>query len=220
MNARLVLGLLGLLLARDALAERPWCRPIEMRAADRESFESLVRERVPTALDHDSFHSCDADEARFATIETVPLPSPDGAEFWAWVECWREKREAGNWECSVEAVRGFRLERKRGSSDSKVAISVRDDARLARKLTSQALALLEGPGKVKACIDDGRHPPMTGKEVRAEFADALGPYRFEQSAGSFTLSRGLISVLFSMPTNEAGSPRVDCWNPVEVLVTS
>jgi hypothetical protein len=220
MNIRISLGVLGLVLAQDAFADRPSCQPVALREADRVDLNAEVGRLVPTELDLGSIFSCKSDGARFASVDTFPVTSPDGAEFWVGVECWQGKRRSTAWECSVQAMRGVRVDRPSGPSPVKVVISPNADPSVAQKLTSRALALLGSPGKLPGCHAGGDKSPKTHKEVVADFEDSLGPYHYDQAAGTFTLSRGLLSITFWLPVGGDEGPRIDCWSVEDIVVTS
>jgi hypothetical protein len=120
----------------------------------------------------------------------------------------------------VQAIRGIRIDRPSGPSPVKVALSSNADPSFARKAISQALALLENPGKMPVCGIDGSHHSMSHKQAMADFQNSLGPYQYEQAAGTFILSRGSLRITFWLPVGEDGAPRIDCWSREDVVVTS
>jgi hypothetical protein len=215
MITRAVLVFLGLLSGK-AYADSTCLKeglPVDARLG----FEAAARNLAPPALDYRSLESCVTEKIRFASIDTLPLYSPDGTEFWTAIECWTGKREVAGWTCRAEAIRGFRFVRASDSRAIKVALSPGADSKFARKWVPKVMALMESGGEASACDTSGS--PMALRELLSDLDDGTGVYRFEKFAGPFKLGRGLLDVTVNTPLDPDGAPLIYCWWREYVVVT-
>jgi hypothetical protein len=182
--------------------------------------EAAARKAVPApALDMSSLHVCRIGRTGYAYIETVSIQDATGAEQWKAVNCFASRKGRGKWECSTWPFRGFHVDAGPGQRAVPVAIVDSTDLDTARRWAAQAFALLKSSGETGPCFEDKQLGVKSFSALHRELGDEFTQIDLQTVKDGFLLTRGSLDIYFQVGAGVDAEARIECWHPVEVVVT-
>lgn len=217
MAVRICFLLLTLLAVRPALAG-DGCRRELLSDEEKAQLATVVMRHTRIAANLATINACK--DTGSVWLETFRAPQKNGAERWFHLWCSRMRAPWPEpWHCIEYPHYGFRADTYPGEPGVWVGIEANANLDAARRDVAQAFALLAGTGDVPICPGDPKDP-KTVEGLRAEFTQGDGFLTFGGTEKSFALEHGWVRLEFERAGREGDLPRLKCWFPVEVVVTS
>jgi len=158
----------------------------------------------------------------YAHLETPVVVDSNGLESWTHLSCAGRDAGRGQWSCDAAPIRGFHISLAPGESPR--PMQVRTDAHgvLNPDLISRAVALLSVPSDVQECLVTGHKRKRSTEWLHRELANTPKTLEYDLWANEsiLQLSNQAMYVEFSIPAHENEAPRIICWAPIEIVVTS
>lgn len=204
-------AILGFLLGGSfAGADMPDCPKSDMPSAAQKGLHKAARREHADPLDVSTLSYCAGGDVAHATVDTVPVPRPDGSEDVSTLWCSGPPDRARDWSCRVERYQAIRVPPATGRPEARVEVGERATLESTREYALQAFALLNQPGSVAAC------PGVAGlardsASLRDLLARRHGPYRLVISREGFALLRAGMQVRFRSANAYNPRAQIQCW---------
>lgn len=211
--ARIVVFVVGLMLASHALADIAGCPPEAIPAAAQKGLVKAARRDVAESLNLATLYYCTYQNLARANVDTVMVPQADGSESGSTLTCSTEKDRPRDWICQIDRYDVIRVATAEGQPQVPVALGNRGSLEITRTRATQAFALLSETGQVQSCPGILRAMRST-ESLRAMLARAFGPYRLVTSREGFALLRGAVQIRFRLGVPATTPARVECWNEI------